>query len=139
MFLVASPCSRHHGAFSHTTHGGYNPAHQKLQPPKCCENCLPSATNLKLSHHLHHIFITISMSDENISHFGNSLSISRESSSSNSSSKLEDPRIHEGISLRLQQYFTKRMICGISNGERHDHSCRLEFFLLWDKRKLKGL
>ena len=54
-FLVASPCSHHHGTFNHTTHSGYNPAHPKLQPPKCNGICLPSATNLKPSHNHCHI------------------------------------------------------------------------------------
>ena len=94
------------GAFSHTTHhSGYDQVHPKLHPSKCCENCLPSVTNLKPSHHHLHISPSTSMSDEHSSQFGNSsgppqdeiLSISRKSSSSNTSSKLENTRI--GITL----------------------------------------
>ncbi len=51
---MASSCSRHRGAFSHTTYSGYDPTLQKFWPPKCKKNRMLSASNSWPSHHHRH-------------------------------------------------------------------------------------
>jgi hypothetical protein len=51
---VASSCSGHRGAFSHTTYSGYDPTLQKFWPPKCEKNRILSASNSWPSHHHRH-------------------------------------------------------------------------------------